>query len=196
MTNELCDRRLQRRVKLTRRYRTKLDFTPTWDKKFSGWAANFIRKNQWRCDGIHEFDDLMQDAYLCFLKVCERYPRVVNPRQFMTLFQTTLRNKLHDHARYMKRKREAYDVVPIDVSECVTQPGESTNSGYVSALLARAPITVKRAIDLVVQEPEALEEVPPPPFKGYRENLNTRVARILRVDQSFRFESELRSLLA
>jgi hypothetical protein len=192
VAKQKCGRRRHRRVKITRRYKAKLNFTPTWEGAIKNWAAKHIRENLWRCDSIHGFDDLMQDAYLWFVKICERYPRVNDPRHFMSLFKTTLRNKLHDHARYMQRKRVLHEDTDSDVSECFAERvGELTNGGFLSALLARAPEQVKRALTLVTQNPAILNA---DPHEYHRENLNMRVSRVLGL-HNFRLDAELRQLL-
>lgn len=187
-----CRRRHQRRVKITRRYRVKLLWSPIWEGPIKNWAAKHIRENLWRCDSIHGFDDLMQDAYLWFVKVSDRYPRVVDPKHFMALYKTTLRNKLHDHARYMQRKRVLHEESDTDVSEAYAdRVGELTNGGFLSALLARAPEEVKQALTLVTQNPAVLNSNP---HRYRRENLNMRVSRVLGLP-NFRLDTELKTLL-
>lgn len=175
------------------RKRTAIVWSPTWDDSLRGWAAKFIRKNVWRCDRVNEFDDLMQDAYLCFVKVAERYPRVVEPRHFMSLFQTTLRNYMHDHSRYTQAKRGAIEETALDVSElCSNRMGEVTNHGYLHALLAEAPEELQMALILLATDPEAVRVSPP----HTRENLNMRLRRVLGVGEGFDFAGQLRAVLA
>src|SRR6266704_173488 len=119
-----------------RHVRIKLNFTAEWSPIIRNWAAKHIRDNQWRADSIHGFDDLMQDAYLLFVKVSERYPRVMEPRHFMALYKTSLRNSMHDHARYMQRKRVLHEDTSEDVSDLYADRiGDLTNGGYISSLL-------------------------------------------------------------
>lgn len=187
-----CERRSHRRIKITRPHRREIVFTPSWEGPIQSWAFKFIHKNRWRCDAIHEFDDLVQDAYLCFVKVRERYPRVVSPQQFMSLFRTTFTNQIHDHSRYMKRKRVVHADTHTDVSDlCTGLVGDLNNDGYVSAVLASAPEHLKRAITLVTQDHPDLHLQYP---KGKRQNLNQKVGRILGIE-GFRFADELRALL-
>lgn len=193
MAKQGWKRRRHRRVKITCRYRVKILWSPIWDGAVKNWAAKHIRENQWRCDSIHGFDDLMQDAYLWFVKICDRYPRVSDPRHFMSLYKTTLRNKLHDHARYVQRKRVVHEDTDSDISECFAERvGELTNGGFLSALLARAPEQVKRALTLVTQNPAVLNI---DPHKFRRENLSMRVSRVLGLP-NFRLDVELKQLLA
>jgi DNA-directed RNA polymerase specialized sigma24 family protein len=88
-----------------RRKRFRLSWVPSWEGVIEGWSRKFIRLHQWRCDSIHTPDDLIQDAYLIYLKVYERYPRIYDPPHFMALFQRAMWNNLNDHSRYARRKR-------------------------------------------------------------------------------------------
>jgi hypothetical protein len=173
------------------RLRVKLSFTPEWSSVTKNWAAKFIRGNQWRCDSIHGFDDLMQDAYLLFVKVSERYPRVMEPKHFMALYKTTLRNSMHDHARYMQRKRVLHEDTSEDVSDLYAdRVGELTNGGYISSLLSKAPLDLRRALDLVTNNPQCLNDGA---SKRHRENLNMQIRRVLNTD--IKFDTALKSLL-
>jgi hypothetical protein len=173
------------------RTRVKLRFTPEWSPIIKNWAAKFVRDNQWRADSIHGFDDLMQDAYLLFVKVSERYPRVMDPKHFMALYKTTLRNNMHDHARYMQRKRVLHEDTSEDVSDLYAdRVGELTNGGYISSLLSKAPLDLKRALDLLTQNPPCLNDAP---SKRRRENLNMKIRRVLNSD--IKFDTALKSLL-
>ena len=97
---------------------------------------------------------------------------------------------MHDHARYMQRKRVLHEDTSEDVSDlyadCV---GELTNGGYIGCLLSKAPLDLKRALDLVTKEPHHLNDAPSKP----RENLNMKIRRVLGSD--IKFDTALRSLL-
>lgn len=193
MTAEICERRLRRRVEITRPYRIKIVFTPQWEGPIRNWAYKFVSKNRWRCDAIHEFDDLIQDAYLCFVKVSDRYPLVIIPQQFMALFRTTFTNQMHDHSRYVKRKRVVHCDSSKGVSElCVEFTRRDYNGGYLGALLAGASDNIKRAITLIVEDDPALHTKLP---NHHRDNLDKRVSRILGVE-GFKFTDELKTLLS
>lgn len=174
------------------RHRVRLRWSPQWEGSIKSWASKFIIENQWHCDRIHEFDDLLQDAHLIYLKIAERYPRVVEPKHFMALFQVALRNKIHDHSRYMRRKRLLHEETSVDAAEIIaSQVGETTNHGYLRALIAEAPEELRLALILLETQPETLRTQVP----GLRENLNMRLRRILGVEGKFDFAGLLRSML-
>lgn len=171
------------------RVRAKLIWSPEWDGIIKGAAINFIRENKWRCDPIHSRDDLEQDAYIIFLKICDRYPLVVEAKHFMSLFKSALRNWMHDHARYTKRKRVVHAETIKDVSELYLERiGEVTNNGYLGALLAEAPDELKAALKILEENPKSLWRN----SLGPRENLNMRLRRVLGLEDGvFDFVGEL-----
>lgn len=100
--------RLQRkRVQLNKRHAR--PWKPVWESEIRGWTANYIRENKWRYEYINEIEDLMQDAYLVFLKVIDSYPRVVEAPHFMAIYKTSIRNAFTDKSREYRRKLELID---------------------------------------------------------------------------------------
>lgn len=175
----------------TRRQRVRLSWCAKWEGNIENWAKKFIKKNKWRCDPIHEFNDLLQDCYLIFIKISERYPRVVEQAHFMALFKRAVSNQMHDHARYMRRKRLVCTITTADpVDQAVRLPGEVTNSGYLNALLAEAPEELRLALAIIETEPETLCE-----REGrLRSNLNMKLRRLLGIED-FDFAGAFKALL-
>ena len=155
-----------------KRLRLRLAFVPTWDGVIQKWAASYIRRNQWRCDCIHSFEDLLQEAALIFTKLVKRYPNVTERKHFMALFKTSLKNAIHDHSRYVKRKRTFGVEVPFEEGRIVA------DNTYLTALLAEAPDEVKLALMLLDTEPEEVRKNLP----QQRENLNMRLCRVAGLD--------------
>ena len=184
-----------------KRLRSKLNWTPKWEGPIRAWSCNFISRNKWRCDPINDFEDLLQDAYLIYLKIVEAYPSVTEPQIFMGLFKMAMTNNMHDNARYVKRKRVVHEETSVDAPELATgRIGEVTNNGYVSALLAEAPEELQMALDIIENNPEALRGKPK--VKRKRQNLNMRLRRILGFDtarlnelRNYDFTGTLKSLL-
>ena len=120
---------------------------PEWNEAFRGWAINFIRKNRWRCESLHEFEDLLQDAYLVFRRVRASYPQITEPKHFMALYKTAMSNALIDKARYKKQMNEVlvceniYDEQSELPSERIV--GENNNEGYLKVLLDELPEEAK-----------------------------------------------------
>lgn len=169
-------------------------YSPQWEGPIKGWARSFTIKNKWRCDTILDNEDLMQDAYLVFLKLAKHYPGVREPRHFMALFKTALSNEMHNYARTMRGRPDT-----IDDGDCV----EYTNWGYVAALLATAPEELKLALAVYADEGK-LKELSDDPIRPRfsrdnlvaRETLNDKLARIGGFNPSFDVVTAIRRLFA
>lgn len=159
--------------------RERIVWHPTWGKEFEGWSAHFINENLWRCDQVLDFDDLLQEAFITFVKIADTYPRVIEPKNFMALFKRAMINKMHDRSAYKRRKDCTEVKVSLDVSEFfVGRIGEVTNGGYLATLLNEVPEEMKLALMMLVnnnsekphRRKHRLEE---------RENLSRQICRIL-----------------
>lgn len=164
-----------------KRLRERIVWSPIWDKAFEGYAANFYRENQWRCDHLHSLQDLMQDAYLIFANCKNVYPRVVEPAHFMALYKRALANNMHDKALYKRRKDASEVYLSSDVSDFfVGRIGELSNSGYLAAMIAELPEELRMVLKLLASgmPPEPAE----PRRRGLkpREGLSMQIRRLLR----------------
>jgi hypothetical protein len=66
--------------------------------------------------GRESFDDLVQEAYLVYLKVHRRYARTVNkPQWLMALYRESLQRRLTDLAR-RSTHRSSCELIGVDVS--------------------------------------------------------------------------------
>lgn len=111
-------------------------WSPVWNPAFcGGWAAAFVRRNLWRCERVHDFDDLMQDAYLVFVKVAKAYPAVRQPAQFTALYQRALANYFHGLARH----KRITDRVLLPDGTGVADMLPTYNDGYISVLISEVP---------------------------------------------------------
>ena len=73
-----------------------IPYTPRWQGPIQGHAVNSIRKFYPSLCAEHEFEDLLQEAYIVFLRVKVKYPQVDDPRWFMRLFSRSLYRELID----------------------------------------------------------------------------------------------------
>lgn len=133
--------------------RERLEKQPDWDERFRGWAAKFIAKNMWRCEGHDpkdKFNDLMQDAYIMFRHVLASYPNISDPKHIMALFQIAMKNDFHDRARYKQRKNSveiSLETTIGDDLKLIDTIGENNNEGYLNILLTQLPSNVKLTIE-------------------------------------------------
>lgn len=177
-----------------KRARAVLDWSPSWEGPLEQWAVKFIKRNQWRCDKIYDFDDLKQEAYLIFLRISEKYPRVVEARHFTGLYKIALSNWFHDRAAYMKRKNHHHIYLGVDALElCLNQVGELQHAGYLNLVLEEAPQELRLALMLLIEHPDTLRSMIKP--KEPRENLNMKLRRILGLNEKFDLKAALTDLL-
>lgn len=159
--------------------RERIVWSPKWSE-YEGWAAGFLRGNKWRCERINDFDDLMQEAWITFNRVAVAYPRVIEPKHFMTLYKRAMINKMNDRSCRVKRRRDTVEApISVDVYEVFAgRIGEVTNSGYATALLNEAPEELKLVMAMLANG--KLDEKPKPRHQlEPRENLSMRVCRLL-----------------
>lgn len=161
----------------------RLVWRPEWTKEFEGYTVKYIKENIWRCDHIHTFDDLLQDAKLLFIKICYSYPRVIEPENFMALYKSALRNDICDKSRY-KRRKEALEVHlddDVSVDAIAGRIGEMNNNGYLNALLLELPDELHSVLLAMAQQDEKLEPRKVRTKLRRKENLSKRLARVLRL---------------
>lgn len=167
-------------------------WTPQWEGPVEKWARSYIWANRWRCDSIHDPDDLLQDAYLIFIKVSKAYPKVIEAAHFMALFKTALRNQITDQARYVQRKRISHVEIGLDTSELYSIVGDLTNAGHLLAALAEAPEEVRMALDILEKRPKALRRTSK---RRHRDNMNTKLRRLAGIKNGFDVMGTLKQLL-
>ncbi len=160
--------------------RKRLKFIPRFTGAIEGWATNYINKNYWRIEAQHDFDDLLQDAYLYFLICVNRYPYVIEPAHFMALFKRCFINHINSLARQSS---------PIEAINILTLINPD-NYGYLTVLLNEAPEEIKCLLRTIFDEKEASSfRAPCVRYKegkknsrAKRETTNEKFCRILGYD--------------
>ena len=129
-----------------------------------GWTVNFCQANLWRVQRSMEFDDLMQEAYLVFLKCSNAYPDVV-PKHFMSLYMTAWNRRFINlalEATSHKKQVSLSDLEkPTDEGDGISHEmvGELNNDGHLSVLLRQAPKEVLLVLNLFLNAPTELLEL-------------------------------------
>lgn len=177
--------------------RGQIVWSPQWNAEYQGWAAKYIRENKWRVDPVHDFDDLMQNAWMLFNHLAATYPRVLNDRQFMGLFKRAMINKFNDYSCYKRRRAEGMPIVSGDVTEIVSgRIGEQSNAGYIAALIDEMPGDLKLALDLLSK---GVAHKKPVRRAGRRmekrDNLSHRICRAFGLPKRHDPVSDLKQLL-
>lgn len=164
-------------------------FVPAWEGTIEGWVVNYITDNKWRTKPAFGFDDLYQEAFLCFAICCERYPQVVEAPHFMSLFKRTFMNRVHDMAsRRTREKAFSYD----ENSELGPPTSDSLlgrqqkmcpemMGAELDMLVQDAPGPIRELIATVLEAPDELLGFLRAETTGLRENAVKRLARLARV---------------
>lgn len=71
-------------------------WTPAWEGVIEGWTLKFSARNIWRLIPHHDIEDLRQDGYFIFRMCIAKYPKVTEPKHFLSLYRTCFTNHVHD----------------------------------------------------------------------------------------------------
>lgn len=112
-------------------------FVPRWVGPVQGFAINTARRYYPRLSPHHEFEDLLQEAYIVFLRCKRRYQgHVDNGAWFMALYRTALQNQFLRLISTAPR----YNLIEDYAEDSIHEPiGEVENFGHFSRLLAELP---------------------------------------------------------
>ena len=81
-----------------------IKFVPRWNGPIHGHAINTIRRYLPSLIAWHEFEDLLQEAYIVYMKCSRAYTgKVDTPQWFMSLFSRSLENKLINMVKHGPR---------------------------------------------------------------------------------------------
>ena len=118
-----------------------------------GWTMKHLAANYWRVESTMSRLDVLQEAQVKFLVLCQKYPDVED-RHFMALYKTAWQRHFIDLAKQNAEQREH------------TQPdygfdgvGELDNAGYVRTLIRQAPREIKTVLSVLLNAPTELLEL-------------------------------------
>lgn len=109
----------------------KIRFNPRWEG-VHGLAITLVSKYFAMLCAEHEFDDLMQEAYIVFMKCKRAYPHIDNQKWFTSLYGNALANKLLNLAARCGRMISLEDLPP----GIEDRPDGAGDEGYARVLLA------------------------------------------------------------
>lgn len=185
----------RKRVQLNKRHVR--PWKPSWEPEIRGWTLNYIRENKWRYEHINDVEDLVQDAYLVFLKVTDSYPRVVEAPHFMAIYKTSIHNAFTDKSREYRRKLALIDE-SVDASdytgEMYVEPIDMTSP--LRTLLHNGPEELKLFINFLSDD-KNLEQLRAPQreAKGQpRLTFDQRISKLLGIEH-FPFKRVLKQFL-
>lgn len=140
-----------------------MPYSPEWSGPIEGWTVNFVAKNLWKVARTQQRDDVMQEAYEVFMRVCRRYPEVEDAPHFMALYKTSWVRHFTDLANadtadrvttgMTVQRRGAGEEDEGDERDFV---GATDNDGALSVLIRQAPAEVKAVINLFLSAPQEI----------------------------------------
>lgn len=143
-------------------------YTPRW-QTVEGLTVLVVRQWYPALCAEHEFDDLMQEAFLVFARVRENYPHIDNRRWFNAFYTLALRNKLVNMAAKCGRT-VSLEALP-QAQWAVLEPRGDADEVLNATFLQRLPDEVKRLIAIFLSdEDKAYRTVAPgklPTFSTY-----------------------------
>ena len=152
---------------IRKRVLTSKYYNPMWTGPLEGYVKNHLHKNYWKVESHMEYQDTLQEAYLLFLKLKEKYSTVETPQHFMALYKTSWANKFTDFAntdtalRQLECLYPQSDELTVHESESFNDhASETDNDGMLAVMIEQAPTEIKLVLDLFLKTPiEVLEQL-------------------------------------
>ena len=154
-----------------------MSFKPEFKGPIEGWTVNYVKRNIWKVERSMEWQDLMQEAYIVFLRVAAKYPEVETPQHFMALYKLAFTRAFIDFAYLDTKLRNEVSASGI-VSQDDTQGGyevmgDLNNDGNLATLLRQAPREVLMVLNLFLNAPTELVELALSSWQGQDKRCKT-----------------------
>jgi hypothetical protein len=168
------------------------------------WMERTARKHFWRVCRWYDLDDLVQDGYVQWQRVCNKYPDVTNRAHFMRLFMVTYTNHIHGLASFKKKQNDVCesDLTPNQEGEAIPLMerllSDESDYGSFMAMIKKAPEPITKLLSLMATEDgrNRLAAVYRRRANGTRETTNERLCRLTGCDASTDFEEVFREYFA
>lgn len=167
------------------------------DRGATIWLKNTAKQHFWRVVSWYELGDLIQDGYLSWFIVQDRYPGLHYPGHIMRLFQVTYLNRIHDLSK--RRTRNEPEVSFHRFSEeAVEQISNMLPCEFADLLATMAEMRpdLAECVRQLISNPKFSKPYRVKLGEG-RETLNDRLCKVLQVDpEANDLAGELRQALA
>lgn len=139
-----------------------------------GYVVNKLKKDFWRVQRVMEWEDVLQEAYLCYMRTCGNYPDVADAPHFMALFKrlwfttfTDLANACSRSAHVLTAGQLYEDDEELPATEAV---GSLDNDGALVLAIEQAPSEVLAVLNLFLNAPAELLEMAAANWRGAGRN--------------------------
>lgn len=135
--------------------RVRVKFRPVWAGSVEGWTVNYINRHLWKLQPDWAFDDVYQEAYIVFMDCVDRYPHVVDPPHFMSLYSRSISNWIIDEATRRTKKRTVFspqqevaaDGEGVDIFDLVGTSRDESDYLLMCLSAEMGPEPVKRVVE-------------------------------------------------
>ena len=137
-------------------------FEPSYVGPIQGWTVNFCHANLWRVASTQEWDDLMQESFLVYLRVKNRYTEIETPQHFMALYKRAWIHHFTDLAYKDSHQRHVVSensLTPEGEESSFEAIGELHHDGDLAIMLKQAPNEILMVLNLFLNAPTELIEV-------------------------------------
>lgn len=156
------------------------------DAGAKAWLLRTVRKEYWRVCKLCDLEDLIQDGFMLWALVIQRYPTATRVRHRMALFMRIFYNHIHQMSKHQSRQPDL-----TLACEMSTPDGElmelevlDEETATLAAKLATAPVPVQKVMQLY--STEAGRRKLRAPYRiygdGTRETFNERLCRLVGMD--------------
>lgn len=137
-------------------------YLPRFKGPIEGWTVNYTHSQFWRVESMMEWADVMQEAYIVFMRVSAKYPTTDTPQHFMALYKRAWANHITDlsnEATQLRRLVSSSHADDDDVRGLPEPIGEIDNDGLLGRKLAQAPEEVRKVLTLMLTAPQEILDV-------------------------------------
>ena len=138
-------------------------YSPKFEGPIMGYVANSLTGHVWKVAPLYDRDDLMQEAYLVFLRCASKYPALDEGKHFMALFKTAWSNHMILLARKATKNRFTVSEAQLDRDDGSEwrreAPGDLDNEGLLRTMVRQAPSEVLMVLNLFLSAPAELLEL-------------------------------------
>lgn len=156
--------------------RPRLIFAPAWEGAIQKAANNFAKRNEWRLYPVYSKADIVQEAYIVFLRICNKYPMVNDPRHFMRLFMVTLTNVCHNLAAKRPAPQASLDKATINGGQTLHSMLAAPIQARDSTAFQCVPQKLAPALDAMLRLQGEVKYGPPPSAEEAKQRLAVRAA--------------------
>lgn len=174
------------------------------DRGARAWLVTVAADHYWRVAAWYEFDDLIQDGYMCWYRVVAKYEsapdRVRSLPHLMRLFKITFLNHIHTLSKnktVASIEVKADDVVREPTWDVWSKIAPPRNIDDLALLIADAPAILQPVLAMLYCGiiPSVLRATCRVRDDGSRQTLNDKLCRAIGADPDTDLVTELRSFL-